>query len=869
MKKVHIVPHMHWDREWYFSTEESRILLVNNMEEIIEMLENNPDYPYYVLDGQTSILEDYFAVKPENKERIKKLVQAGKLIIGPWYTQTDEMVVGGESIVRNLLYGIKDSAEFGSHMPIGYLPDSFGQSSQMPQILNGFDIKYSIFWRGTSERHGTDKTEFYWETGDGSKVLVQLFPLGYAIGKYLPEDKEKLQERIDKYFAVLDRGATTDNIILPNGHDQMPIQTNIFTIMEKLRKLYPDREFFLSKYENIFDELEKNKDLPTLQGEFIDGKYARVHRSIYSTRMDIKAANARIENKLTNILEPLATLAYSLGFEYHHGLIELIWKEIMKNHAHDSIGCCCSDKVHREICNRFFLAEEKVDQLITFYKRKIVDSMDTDWNYDRLTAFNLLPYDREEVITTTVISKLKSFTLIDEASNEMKFDVINSEIIDPGLIDRQIVHYGNYDPFIKYTVQLKDRIPSLGYKTYFVVENEGSMNNSIVSKEQIETDFYEITVNPNGTLNIFDKRLNKMFNEVLLLENGGDDGDEYDFSPLPNETLIYSDQVKANVEMKQNQYGAAVEIQYNLDVPEDLNKRKEQVVNSSVDVHIVLTIPNHKPIIEVKLEINNHAKDHRLRALIPTGIASAFSVSDNQFGFIKRDVYDSAMDVWEQENWDERPDSIYPMLSFVGLSNEEYGMSVLTNSTREYEIVGDQYDTIAITLFRSVGVLGKENMLRRPGRPSGINLPTPDSQMLGKLTLEFAIVTHLHATLQANVARMAKEYLTPIHLYNKIPFNAMKLNKAEVTTPVQFSFLKEEQPEVVLSTLKKAEKDEQFVLRFYNPTDEEKTASFEFKRPIQQAHIVNLNEKSSETLEIEDNKIQLKVKTNQVRTILF
>lgn len=235
MKKVHIVPHMHWDREWYFSTEESRILLVNNMEEIMEMLENHPDYPYYVLDGQTAILEDYFAIKPENKERVRKLVQSGKLIIGPWYTQTDEMVVGGESIVRNLLYGLKDCEEFGSPMKIGYLPDSFGQSSQMPQILKGFDIKYSIFWRGTSERHGTDNTEFYWETDEGSKVLVQLFPLGYAIGKYLPEDEEKLQERMEKYFKVLDRGATTENIILPNGHDQMPIQKTSLPLLKSYK----------------------------------------------------------------------------------------------------------------------------------------------------------------------------------------------------------------------------------------------------------------------------------------------------------------------------------------------------------------------------------------------------------------------------------------------------------------------------------------------------------------------------------------------------------------------------------------------------------------------------------------------------------
>ncbi|SEN00323.1 mannosylglycerate hydrolase [Lihuaxuella thermophila] len=869
MKKVHIVPHMHWDREWYFSTEESRILLVNNMEEIMEMLENNPDYPHYVLDGQTAVLEDYFAAKPENRERVKKLVQEGKLIIGPWYTQTDEMIVGGESIVRNLLYGIKDCKELGSHMQIGYLPDSFGQSSQMPQILNGFDIKYSIFWRGASERHGTDKTEFYWESGEGSKVLVQLFPLGYAIGKYLPEDEEKLKERIDKYFAVLDRGATTDHIILPNGHDQMPIQKNIFAIIEKLKKLYPDREFFLSKYENVFEELEKNRNLPTLEGEFLDGKYMRVHRSIYSTRMDIKASNTRIENKITNILEPLASLAYSLGFEYHHGLIELIWKEVLKNHAHDSIACCCSDQVHQEIYNRFCLAEEKVDQLIRFYKRKIVDSIDTEWNVDRLTAFNLLPYDREEVMTTTVITKLESFKLLDEEANELEFEVLHSEMIDPGLIDRQIVHYGNYDPFIKYTIQFKDCLPPLGYKTYFVVESNGKMNHSTVHKDQVETDFYEITVNPNGTLNIFDKQLMKTFRNVLLLENGGDDGDEYDFSPLPEEQLIYSDQVEADVDIKQNQYAATIDIRCTLKVPGDINKRKEGVADSSVDIHLTLTIPNHKPIIEVNVEIDNHAKDHRLRALIPTGIASQFSVSDNQFGFMKRDVYDSALDIWEKEGWDERPDPIYPMLNFVGLSNEKFGVSVLTNSTREFEIVGDEYDTIAVTLFRSVGVLGKEDLLRRPGRPSGIKLPTPDSQMLRRITLQFAITTHAKSTLQANVARMAKEYLTPIHFYNKIPFDAMKMNKADVKTPARYSFLKEVQPEVVMSTLKKAENSDQFVLRFFNPTDEEKTASFQLTTSGRQVYTANLNEKPLEVLKAEDGQFQLKVQRNQVKTILF
>lgn len=357
-KRVHVVPHMHWDREWYFSTEESQILLVNNMEEIMEMLEGNSDYPSYVLNGQTAILEDYFQVKPENKERVKKLVQSGRLIIGPWVSQTDEMTVGSESITRNLLYGYKDSIALGQPMSIGYLPDSFGQTSQLPMYLNQFDIQYSIFWRGVSERHGTDKTEFYWESDDGSKVLVQLFPLGYAIGKYLPVEEEALKQRMDKYFQVLDRGATGITQVIPNGHDQMPIQQNIFEVLEQLRQLYPERDFFLSKYENVFEEIEKNENLDTIKGEFLDGKYSRVHRSIFATRQDLKTLNTRIENKVTHILEPLMSIAYAHGFTYEHGLLEVIWKLLLKNHAHDSMGACCSDKVHQEIKARYFEAEE-------------------------------------------------------------------------------------------------------------------------------------------------------------------------------------------------------------------------------------------------------------------------------------------------------------------------------------------------------------------------------------------------------------------------------------------------------------------------------------------------------------------------------
>ena len=835
--QVHIVPHMHWDREWYFSAEESKLLLMNNMEEIMERLETDPDYPTYTLDGQTSVLEDYLSIMPQNKNRLKKLVQAGRLIIGPWYTQTDEMVVGGESIVRNLLYGHKDCQEFGDCMKIGYLPDSFGQSAQMPMIFNGFNIKRSMFWRGTSERMGTDKTEFYWESDDGSRVLTQLLPLGYAIGKYLPVDQDELKVRCDKYMPVLDKGAATEHILIPNGHDQMPLQKNITDVMKQLRCIYPEKNFFLSSYDQLFKELEKKTDYDTIHGECLDGKYMRVHRSIFSSRSDIKTMNTTLENKVTNILEPLASLAYSLGFEYYHGFIESIWKEMMKNHAHDSMGCCCSDKVHQEIINRFTLVNEKVDRMIDFYKRKITDAIDTKISLDKLTVFNLLPYDRKQVIEAEIVTRMKSFQIVDSHQKDIHFEILHQEVVDAGLIDRQIVHYGNYDPFVKYTIHMNEMIPSMGYQTFFILEDDKELITHHKETTSLENQFYQIDCQENGTLHIYDKINDINYNDVLLLEDGCDDGDGYDYSPIEDDFILTSNDVKAEVVCHRQGMKSKADISYDFVLPKDIKSRKKNVIDGKIHIHFEIELVDDSPYIAMKAHIDNDVKDHRLRVIIPTGIVSSMSVSDNQFGMIERPVYDDGMEIWEKEKWSERPDSIYPMLSYVSTIGSR--IAVITNSIREFEIIGDKYDQIALTLYRSVGYLGKENLLRRPGRPSGIKMPTPDSQLIGQQTYEFALTSY---TNTKELSLSAKEYLTPLISYNKMPYNAMKLNDVNFKTPYSYSLFKQTEKTVTLSTLKKAENKDALLIRVFNTSFQPQ----ELKLNISLEKSVNLNEEDIE-----------------------
>ncbi|HCJ7664105.1 TPA: mannosylglycerate hydrolase [Enterobacter hormaechei subsp. steigerwaltii] len=821
VSRVHITPHMHWDREWYFTTEASRILLVNNMEEILTRLEQDTEYKYYVLDGQTAVLEDYFAVKPENRPRVKALVAAGKLIIGPWYTQTDTTLVSGESIVRNLMYGIRDCLAFGEPMKIGYLPDSFGMSSQLPHIYNGFGITRTMFWRGCSERHGTDKTEFLWQSQDGSEVTAQVLPLGYAIGKYLPEDEAGLRKRLDTYFEVLEKASVTKEILLPNGHDQMPLQQNIFAVMDKLREIYPQRQFVMSRFEDVFDHIDAHRDeLATLKGEFIDGKYMRVHRTIGSTRMDIKIAHARIENKIVNVLEPLATLAWTLGFEYHHGLLEKMWKEILKNHAHDSIGCCCSDKVHREVMSRFELVEDMADNLTCFYMRKIVDNMPQS-EEDKLVMFNLTPWPREEVINTTIRLRASQFRLLDDRGNEIPYCLRSAREIDPGLIDRQIVHYGNYDPFMEFDIQLNQILPSMGYRTLYIEPHvAGKLLAAEKSSEALlENAFWEITLNDDGTLRLLDKASGLIYDRVLEIEESSDDGDEYDYSPSREEWRLTSAQGEHEVEVIHEAWQSRAVIRHRMAVPADLAERSARQQTGTLEAELTVTLSHNSRRIDVEARLGNHADDHRVRVLIPTPFTADTVLADTQFGSLTRPVQDEAMANWQEEGWKEAPLPVWNLLNYAVLQERRNGMALFTEGLREFEVTGERQKTFALTLLRGVGVLGKEDLLLRPGRPSGIKMPVPDSQMRGQLTCRFSLFSFNGTPVSAGVAQQAKSWLTPVHCYNKIPWDAMKLNRASFTTPCSYSLLTLAPNGCVLSALKKAEDRDEMILRLYNPSE--------------------------------------------------
>lgn len=230
MKKIHMICHTHWDREWYKSFDEFRVRLIMVMDYIIETLENNLEFKCFNFDGQTVILEDYLALRPENRDRLKKLIKQRRLLVGPWYTQPDEFLVSGEALVRNLLIGTNIAEEFGHVMNCGYLPDSFGQASQIPQIMKEMEINKVIVWRGIS-KDDIKKAFFRWKGLDGTEITALHLPLGYGYNRYLPFDGDEAYNHVmGKVDEIKDR--FDNDILLMSGSDHATLHPTMVSLIK-------------------------------------------------------------------------------------------------------------------------------------------------------------------------------------------------------------------------------------------------------------------------------------------------------------------------------------------------------------------------------------------------------------------------------------------------------------------------------------------------------------------------------------------------------------------------------------------------------------------------------------------------------------
>ena len=218
-RRVDIVPHTHWDREWYSPFQTFRLRLVDLLDGLLPQLEADPSYAHFLLDGQMAVVDDYLAVRPEAEERLRALATTGRVAMGPWYALPDEFLVSGETLVRNLQRGLRVAARFGGAMDVGYLPDMFGHVAQMPQLLRLFGFEHAVVWRGVPS--AIDRSGFWWTAPDGSTVRAEYLPQGYGNGALVPDDAKALVRRIERVRRRSRATCSLGPILWMNGTDHL------------------------------------------------------------------------------------------------------------------------------------------------------------------------------------------------------------------------------------------------------------------------------------------------------------------------------------------------------------------------------------------------------------------------------------------------------------------------------------------------------------------------------------------------------------------------------------------------------------------------------------------------------------------------
>lgn len=887
--KIHVVPHSHWDREWYFTTSRSKIYLMKDLGDVLDTLENDKDFKYFMLDAQASLLDDYIKWMPQDKERITKLVKDKRLIIGPWYTQSDQLVISGESIVRNMYYGMKRCEEFGGYMNVGYVPDSFGQSGNMPQIYKEFGIKDTLFWRGVSDDM-VKHTDFNWKGDDGSVVFTTQIPFGYYIGGNIPEDSEKSDEFWQKEcFEKAGKGSSTRHIYFPNGFDQAPIRTNLPKIIAERNKKDPENEYVISSIEDyIRDVKNENPTLEEVQGELVIAKHMRIHKSIFSSRSDLKVLNTQVQNYVTNVMEPLLTLSYKLGNAYPHKVVEEVWKLLFENAAHDSIGSCISDTANEDVYMRYKQARDIAVNIVELHSRLIATSIKNNADMT-FTLINTLPQTREDTILIKTYIPGGDFAILDDNGNKIDYTIISSRDLTDYVLSQTI----KLDPSRKFyipeqvleavlAIKTKD-VPALGYVQYSIDVNDNSCI-SMKKNNALENEFYSITIAENGSLTILDKENNKTYNNQGILVENGDDGDSFNYSPPRKDMEVFSTDSKFEYEIHGNDIYNKARIHYSMIIPKDLKERADNLTSTTLPVTLEVGLRKGSKIIDFNVHVDNKGLSHRLCVIFDSQIVSKFNYADQQFGLIKRpNYYEKEMNLYlegmknhkeekagiqelanwanDQSSWQEPPISIEPAQSYVSLTDDNTGIAVIPQGVREYEILDDR--KIRLTLFRTYGFMGKENLIYRPGRASGERIiETPDAQLLKEMDFSFGFMTYNSDINNSNVDIFAKNYNTPIQVYTYAEFLNGRLifSQREIKgTEASRISLFETENNLVVSAIKKAENGEGFIIRLFNGKNHKNVNdTIKFNFDISEAYYTNLKEEKTESIAIHNNTIKVK-----------
>lgn len=851
--EVIVVSHTHHDREWYLPFQGFRYILVKNIDLLLDILETDPRFHSFLLDSQSVIIEDYLEIRPEREYDLRKWISRKRILVGPWYIQPDEFIVGGESLIRNLFIGIRIASEYGYCPKIGYVPDTFGHTIQLPQILRGFGIDNFIFHRGLEEDVEKMGTEFWWESPDGSKVLTIYLRKGYCNSVNFPS---KIEDALEKFYSlkkILLPLTRTNIVLLMNGCDHAPPQRNITDIIDMLNEKLGDETYIRhgSLEEYVERVREISDELKVYRGEPRYGRYHPILTGIWSARTYLKMANRIAEILLESYVEPLSVFAWILGEKYPSSLIEKAWKLLIRSQPHDSIGGCSIDDVHREVKCRLNASQHLSERIITDILKNIVDKIKLSEEkdvYSYIVVFNTVGWSRTGIVEVVWRTErdISEIAVFDENDKEVLTQPLKADA--PLTSYNPEIFRGRTPINLKKLVFLAENLPPFGYKVYKIKKKVKEKYDSDIkaSNKIVENKYYIIEAdeeNP-GAFTIIDKISGRVLRKVNLIEDDGDAGDEYDYSPPPNNKIYCPENIKSEIKVVEHgPVRARMNIKFNFMLPisltEDRVSRSDKLVSNPITIDIILYSNSRR--IDIITMVENNSRDHRFRVVFPADFKTDKVSSQTHYYVIERNIEEPS-----GEGWVQKPMPTKPQLNWSSLTDGRRGITIANIGLPEFEVRNRDVSQYILTLFRSVGWLSRPDLLTRKGN-AGPSIPTPEAQCLGKYMFRYSIILHEKDWLKSKSYKDVREFIVP-------PISIIR-DKSNGNLPLKLNFIDINGEHVIVSALKKAEDEEALVLRLYNLTKDKVNIKINSYKEILKIWEVNLLEENVK--EINRNSIEI------------
>ena len=803
---IHLVPHTHWDREWYRPFQSFRIQLVDLVDRVLDMLDAAPEF-CFTLDGQLATIDDYLEMRPDAAERIAAHVRSGRLAIGPWQILMDEFLVSGETLVRNLRAGWERARHFGQPMPVGYLPDMFGHVAQMPQILRRAGIADAVVWRGVPA--AVDRHRFRWESPDGSWVRAEYLPAGYGNAAGLFAAPDRLEAAAARFAEWARPWFGGDPILAMYGTDHTAPVPELAGLVSRLNEVQASSSIRLDTLAGYVAAAPPLGEAdPCWRGEMRSGARANLLMGVASARIDVKQAAGRAERLLERFAEPLTAL-HVAPEAWPAAFLALAWRRVIENSAHDSICGCSIDPVVDQVLVRYAEAE----QIGTALTRRAAATVATAVPRGALAVLNPSPAPRSGIVEselpipatwesvaleladgscvpTQELARKEPILLdttmrgdevddlwrrfhgrevFDHAWNGYRVEgrTLTLEVDtepDPAWLDVDELRAAvtatlRSAPGEEWNVRVAARarrrlaasvpVPALGWTAARAVEGAAETVDAVrlgAGGRSLENGLVAVSVAADGTLDVASSS-GVRASGLGRIVDGGDYGDSYNHAPPKADRLVdQPDAITIAEELSGPLVGRLV-VTRTYAWPEGLGPDGSGRSATTVSTDVAMEVELHagEPFVRIRLAFENRSDDHRVRLHLPLPSRAEVSHAEGQFAVVERQTT-------PEGGYREEPLPTYPAHGWVDAG----GLAVVLEHLAEYELLPEANE-LALTVLRSTGLISRNDNPYRQD-PAGPAIAIPSAQMRGPRHLALALYPHRGDWLSGGVVEAAERY---------------------------------------------------------------------------------------------------------------